>query len=268
MHDTVVGRLLRALRRRRGWRQRDLAAIADLSQSQVSMLERGHLEASTLALLRRTFAALDARIELVPSWRGADLERLLDQDHARLAAVVAGRLEALGWTPVTEVTYSEYGERGSIDMLGIDVAHRACAVIEVKTAITSAEAVGRKLDEKARLAPGIVAARWGWRPASVARILVLPETMRLRRRIEAEPALRRMLPPAASAIRAWLRTPAGPLAATWFLSDSGASGVGGVPRVRIRVRTAPVSVAISPQDAGGPSGASADPSNTAASSKR
>lgn len=268
MHDIVVGRLLRALRRRRDWRQSDLAARAGLSQSQVSTLERGHLEASTLASLRRTFAALDARIELVPSWRGADLERLLDEDHARLVAIVSGRLEALGWTAVTEVTYSEYGERGSIDVLGLDAAHRACVVIEVKTAITSAEAVGRKLDEKTRLAPGIVAARWDWRPASVARILVLPETMRLRRRIDAEPALRRMLPPAASDIRAWLRRPAGPLAATWFLSDSGARGSGGVPRVRMRVRTIPASVARSERAEGGRPDGSVGSSKTARGSRR
>ena len=241
---------------------------AGLSQSHVSTLERGQLEGSSLALLRRAFAALDARIELVPSWRGADLERLLDQDHARLVAVAAGRLEARKWMPVTEVTYSEYGERGSIDLLGLDAAHRACVVIEVKTAIASAEAVGRKLDEKARLAPRIVASRWGWHPTSVARILILPETMRLRRRIEAEPALRRMLPPNAAAIRAWLRRPAGTLAATWFLADSGASGVGDVPRVRIRVRTAPTSVAGSTRASELPSPAGPSHSTTAARSRR
>lgn len=268
MHDIVVGRLLRGLRRRRGWRQQDLATRAGVSQSQVSTLERGHLEGSTLALLRRAFGALDARVELVPSWRGADLERLLDQDHARMVAVVASRLEALGWTPVTEVTYSEYGERGSIDVLGLDAVHRACVVIEVKTSITSAEAVGRKLDEKTRLAPGIVAARWSWRPDSVARILVLPETMRLRRRIEAEPALRRMLPPAGSTIRRWLRRPDGPLAATWFLSDSGASGLGGVPRVRIRARAAPASGARTGQRPLPPADGSGGSSKTAASVKR
>jgi hypothetical protein len=51
----------------------------------------------------------------------------------------------------------------------------------VKTDIASSEAIGRKVDEKARLAPAIVHARHGWTPVSVGRILVMPESMRLRR---------------------------------------------------------------------------------------
>ena len=238
MNDVVAGRVIRALRRRRGWRQLDLATRAGISQSQVSAMERGHLHATSLGAIRGLYAALDARLELAPSWRGADLDRLLDAEHAHVAGTIARRLEAIGWTVALEVTYSEFGERGSIDVLGLDAARRACFVGEVKTAIASTEAVGRKLDEKARLAPGIIARRWGWRPVAVARILVLPETMRLRRLFDREPVLRQMFPAAASTIRAWLRRPAGPLAGTWFLSDSTGSGLRGTSGPRIRVRAA------------------------------
>ena len=115
-------------------------------------------------------------------------------------------------------------------------------MIEAKTAIASVESVGRKLDEKARLAPRIVERQAGWRPAAVARVLVLPETMRLRRLFDREPVLRQMLPAAATRIRAWIRNPSGTLAGTWFLSDSGRSGLRGLQGPRIRVRAAPLNV--------------------------
>jgi hypothetical protein len=118
-----------------------------------------------------------------------------------------------------EATYSEWGERGSIDILAIQPGARAALVVEVKTELGSAEAVGRKLDEKARLAAGIVERTEGWRPAVVGRALALPERGALRRTLKATPALRRMLPDDARTIRGWLRAPTGPVAVVWFLPD-------------------------------------------------
>jgi hypothetical protein len=143
----------------------------------------------------------------------------LDEDHTRVVAEVARRLEHLGWAVELEVTYSEFGERGSIDVLGLRPAERAIAVIEVKTDIPSSEALGRKVDEKARLAPGIVAARHGWNAASVGRIVVMPDTSRLRRLVERHAVIGRMFPVDALAIRRWLRRPSGAMAGLWFLSD-------------------------------------------------
>src|SRR3990172_5085798 len=79
--DMTVGLVLRALRIRRGWRQRDLAARVGCSQSVVSRIESGHLGGVTVDLLRRLFETLDARLELLPRWRGADLERVADAGH-------------------------------------------------------------------------------------------------------------------------------------------------------------------------------------------
>jgi len=214
MQDVTIGRVLRALRRRRGWRQIDLAVRAGISQRHISSIERGYLEGASLRTLQRVFAALEARVEVVASWRGADLDRLIDEDHARLVGAAARRLEAAGWIVRLEATYSEYGERGSIDILALRPVERACLVVEVKSAIGSAESTGRKLDEKARLAPAIVANREGWRPETVGRVLVVPDTTSLRRLFAREPILARMLPVEALAVRAWLRRPVGPLAAT------------------------------------------------------
>lgn len=218
MDDRTSGLVIRALRHRRGWRQADLAARAGVSQSTISRAERGWLEDLTLRVIRAIFAALEARVQLAPRWKGAELERLLDEDHSAVVAEVTQRLESLGWAVQIEVTYSEYGERGSIDVLGTRAAERAIVVVEVKTDIASSEAVGRKLDEKARLAPGIVRERLGWSPVSVGRLVVLPESMRLRRVVGRHPVLARMFPIDAAAIRRWLRRPTGTLAGLWYLS--------------------------------------------------
>ena len=184
----------------------------------VSRVEAGHLAEVTVDLLRRLFAALEARLELLPRWRGADLERLLDADHASLVASIVNRLERSGWDVAVEVTYSEYGERGSIDVLATRGGALAALVVEAKTEIVSAERVGRKLDEKARLAPKIVRDRYGWTPASVGRVVALPDRSTLRRTVAATPVLGRMFPADARGLRRWLSQPVGAHAGLWFLS--------------------------------------------------
>jgi transcriptional regulator with XRE-family HTH domain len=220
MDDRTVGLVLRALRRRRGWRQSDLAARAGCSQALVSSVERGHGGATTVDTLRLLFGAVDARLLLEPRWRGAELDRLLDSEHAAISVSLAARLEAAGWAALVEVTYAVGSERGSIDVLGVDAARRAALVCEVKTDIPSAEATGRKVDEKRRLAPAIVRSRLGWTPDSVGAVLVLPESTRLRDILVGPAAiLTRMFPIDARGVSAWLREPIGPLAATLFLRN-------------------------------------------------
>ena len=204
--------VLRALRRRRGWRQRDLAERAACSQAVVSSIERGHLARSTVESIRALFGALDARLQLAPSWRGAELDRLLDHDHSLVDDAAAKRLERAGWSVHLEVTYDTGRQRGSIDVLGINPAKRAVFAGESKTDLASSEAVGRKLDEKARLAPEVVRRGFGWSPVAVAAVRVMPESPRLRRLIDASPVLRRMFPIASRAAERWLRRPVGAFA--------------------------------------------------------
>ena len=52
MDDRRVGALIRALRRRFGWRQEDLGERADVSQGLISLLERGHIEQVSLRTIR------------------------------------------------------------------------------------------------------------------------------------------------------------------------------------------------------------------------
>lgn len=183
MDDASVGRSIRALRNRRGWRQSDLAGVVGLSQSLVSRAERGHVESLSIRSVRAMFAALDAGCTLTPWWRSGQLERLLDEEHAALTARAVGLLRAAGWQVEVEATFSVYGEKGSIDVLALRPAERTALMVEVKSTITSTEELHRSADKKARLLPRIVAERHGWRPVVVARVLVIADTTTNRRRV-------------------------------------------------------------------------------------
>ena len=163
--DRRVGLIVRMLRRRRGWRQRDLAARSGLSQSFVSQLERGHVDRVSVGTLRQVLGALDARAALEVRWRGGDVDRLLDERHAALVGEIVGQLRHSRWLTAVEVTYARFGERGSIDVL----AHRpdvgALLIVEVKSELTSLEETLRRLDQKVRLAPEIARERLDGRPS-------------------------------------------------------------------------------------------------------
>lgn len=212
-----IGATLRALRRRRGLSQRRLGDMAGLSQSTVSRVERGHLGSLSVDALARIFAVLDARIRIEIDWRGGGADRLLDQRHADLLAALANEFVKGGWETLPEVTYAHFGERGSIDLLGVHAATRSVAVAEVKSQLNSLEETLRRHDVKVRLAPRIVRDRLGWSPRHVGRILILPEDRTARRRVAAQSTiLDAALPARGHAIRAWLRHPVGPLAGIWF----------------------------------------------------
>src|SRR5688572_30695148 len=90
MDDRRVGLVIRALRRRRGWRQVDLAMRANVSESVIGRAEAGHIDALTLRSARRIASALDVRLDVSARWRGGELDRLLDSRHAAISGVAAG----------------------------------------------------------------------------------------------------------------------------------------------------------------------------------
>lgn len=234
MDDVKLGRVIRALRRRRGWRQCDLAARAGCSQTAISFIERGHVDRLSVRRMRGVAAALDARFEGVLSWRGCELDRLLDARHASLVETAADRYRRLGWDVHVEVTYSRYGERGAIDLLAVRPNLRAAAVNEIKSEIGALEELNRRLDQKVRLAGEICHERFGWRPTAVARVLVVPDDRTIRRIIAAH---RRTFAATywanALEFRGWLANPTGHVSAIWFLS---ASSPGNARRVRTGTR--------------------------------
>jgi transcriptional regulator with XRE-family HTH domain len=218
--DRRVGLIVRMLRRRRGWRQLDLAARSRCSQSFVSQVERGHLERASLADLRRVLGALDARGVLDVRWRGGEVDRLVDHDHAAMAGGFVEKLGKFGWSTAIEVTYARFGERGSIDVLAFRES-RSLLVVELKTEMTSLEETLRRLDQKVRLGPSIAAERLGWTAASASRLLVLPESTTTRRRLATHAAvLDAALPMRGVELRRWLKSPIGICAGIGILPPS------------------------------------------------
>jgi len=228
--DARIGRALRQLRRRRGLRQVDVAARARVAQTTVSMAERGNIGSLSLAVTRRLFAAVDAGFEGLVLWRGGGIDRLLDEHHARLVGASVGSLSALGWRVIVEATYSVFGERGSIDVLAGHDATRSLLVEEVKSELTSIEAVGRKTDEKLRLARRVLCRdRFGWTPIAAARVLVLPATDTARRSVVRHAAiLDAAFPVRGREVTRWLRRPAGDLSGVLFVADTSGHAVSGL----------------------------------------
>src|SRR6266508_913264 len=131
MRDLEVGRLLRLLRIRRGWRLRDVADRAGLSLATIGRTELGSI--TSVAVVRAHAAVLDIRVEWRVVGRGADVARLLDEEHAAIVEALAASMGRQGWRVEVESSYNEYGERGRIDLLAFDPGSRELAVVEVKT---------------------------------------------------------------------------------------------------------------------------------------
>ena len=249
--DVRIGRVCRALRRRKGWRQVDLALRAGCHQTTISGIELGRASSLSVARLRSIFAALDARYEGLVLWRGGELDRLLDERHAALVDAATATFARAGWVVLPEVSFSVFGERGSIDLLAAHAATRTAAVCEMKTQIGSVEETLRRHDAKVRLAPGILRERLGWRPLRVVRLLVMPEAATLRRTVDRHRnSFDSVYPGTSRAVRALVARPgwepggptplggAGSLLAggIWFLSLKSAALGARKPVGRSRVR--------------------------------
>src|SRR5690349_12135193 len=108
-----LGRSIRAIRIRLGWRQQDLANRARVSRPFVSKLERGLARTTELRRIDAVCAALGADLDVRIRWRGEALDRLLDEAHAAIVDAVVALLRPLGWELALEVTFNEFGDRGS-----------------------------------------------------------------------------------------------------------------------------------------------------------
>lgn len=227
MDDSRIGRALRELRRRRRLRQIDVAASARVSQATISLIERGHVSRLSLATVREVFAAVEAGFESNVIWRGGGLDRLLDERHVGLVSATLTMLRRLGWEVAVEVTYSVYGERGSIDILAFNAALRIALVIEVKTELTSVEQLGRKLHEKVRLVrTRLCLERFGWKPVALGRLVILPATDTARRNVAQNDAVLETLFPARGRdVRSWLRKPVGDIAGLLFVASTNGRSV-------------------------------------------
>ena len=243
MDDLKVGTVVRAVRRRRNLRQRDVAALAGVSQWAVSMVERGQLDRLPVMTIRRIAWALEIRTPFEPKWRGGELPRLVDARHAALVEQVVLRLASCGWEIAVEHTFSRFGEHGSVDVIGWRVAERALLLVEVKAELDDMQNMLSVLDRKVRLVPPLLAADRGWRAAVIGVILVMPDRSTYRDGVARfQATFAAALPSRNVEIRRWVARPGpNPLRGTWFLPLSGSSthmeSRGGPRRVRTSSRS-------------------------------
>ncbi len=236
MDDQRLGSAIRAVRIRRRLRQAEVAQRAGVSQSLVSLVERGHLDQLSLAALRHVGAALDLRVDVVARWRGGELDRLLNARHSALHENVAQMFDRTpGWLIAPEVSFNVYGERGVIDLLAFHPSTRSLLAVELKTEIVDVQELVGTMNRKVRLARGVALER-GWQAGSVSGWLVVASSTTNRRRILAH---RTMLRAAFSGdgriMRRWLLDPKGSVAglSMWSPTNPGGTGSGLAPVKRV-----------------------------------
>jgi transcriptional regulator with XRE-family HTH domain len=231
--DQRIGATLRAIRIRKRWRQADLAARAGVSRWVVLRIERGRLGRIGLAKLRQVTAALDVRLDLLVRWQGGDLDRLINARHAAMHEAMARFFAAHDpWVAEPEVSFSIWGERGSVDILCWHAPTASLLVVELKTELVDVNDLLATLDRKRRLAAEIASSR-GWRPSLVGSWVVMADSRTNRRAVAGHAGvLRAKLPVDGRSVAGWLRRPSGPLNALSFLPS--------VQGVNLRADPAPV----------------------------
>lgn len=206
MRDMAAARLMRLARIRFDLRQRDVAARARISRTSVAEHELGRIEGATVRSLRTHAEALGLRLDL--TLRGPTGELLRDEEHALLTQWVKRQLEPMGWLTEPEVSFSIFGERGRIDLLGWHPQQRILLIDEQKTDLTDIQDLLGTLHAKERLAMRIARER-GWNAEAVAVLLVVTKTSRNIRTVSRFSALFERFDLRGAAAVRWLRQPAG-----------------------------------------------------------
>lgn len=216
MDDVQLGRACRMARVRLRLRQADVGAGARVSQSLVSRIERGDLDRIPLATVRRVAGRLGISVDLRARWRGGELDRMLAAAHSLLQDEVAAALRAAGWDVVPEVTFSIYGERGSVDILARHPPTGVLLVVEIKTQLVDVGELLSTFDRKRRLTPAVATAR-GWPIGPVSAWVVMAEGRTNRRHVATHRHIvRAALPADGRTMHPWLRQPGHPVAALSF----------------------------------------------------
>lgn len=186
MRNVALGRLLRMVRIRRGMRQSDVAQLAGISPSVVARQERGVIR--SVHTLERHAAALDLRLDLRLSGRAGELVRLADEEHAAIVELIAGWLRGEGFVVELEASFSEWGERGRIDLLAYDPRTRLLVIVEVKTLLLDLQELLGSASVRERLA-STIAGRRGWTVDRVVTLLAVADGAVNRSVVRQHPAL-------------------------------------------------------------------------------
>lgn len=227
------GRSVRELRLRRRWTQSDLGERVGVSRSVVGRIERGAISNIPFGRLVAVADVLDGRLDLDFRWRGEALDRLVDERHAAIVDALVGLFRSARWEVAVEVTFSIYGERGSIDVFAWHPIRHVVAVNEVKASVGEAGNTLLGVDRKSRLAPKIAKDR-GWPCTGVARFLVVADGSTSRDRISRHAdTFRGAFPAGGRECLAYIRDPVGePPSGILFLTPRNARGVSSTARAR------------------------------------
>ena len=208
-----------------------------MSRQQYGRIERGELRSVPLGHLDRVCMALGADLDVRVRWHGEGLDRLLDAAHADLVNRTVRLLTVRGWTTAVEVSFSRYGERGSVDVIGWHAPTATLLVVEVKSVVPDVQAMIAAHDRKARLG-GVIGRERGWDPRSVGRLLIVADGATARSRVrEFADLFAAAYPQRAVGVRRWLRRPLGPLAGLMFLHNATRDGATKRITGRQRVRS-------------------------------
>ena len=230
------GRVVRALRIRHGWTQAVLAQRCGLSRSVIGRIERGEINRIAWADLLAVADPLGIRLELDARWQGARVDALLDERHAATVEAAVDLLNRHGWLADVEVTFSEFGERGSIDVVGRHQRTGLILVIEVKSSIGDVNQTVIGVDRKTRLMPAIARQR-SWPCRGVASLLLITDGSTNRDRVARHAAtFNSAFSVRGRAMRAWLRDPALPPPRGLLFVEVRNARRAGVDRQRVRAR--------------------------------
>lgn len=235
MDGRRVGRVLRAVRLHKRLRQIDVALAAGVSQSVVSRAERNQLHRVSVREIDLVAQVLDVSLFIDAKWNAGNVDRLIDRSHASIVEFVVKQLRELGWEVIVEFGFNHFGDRGSVDVLAWHPVTRTLLIIEVKSILTDLQATFMSLATKVRVVPMLARRDFGWDPAQVGRLLVMPGSTGNRSVVANHAAtFETLFPRRMPSLRTWLRRPDGPVAGLWFLSPSPGGTVTNVRRVRPR----------------------------------
>lgn len=203
-----IGGKVRALRKRRGWRQQDLAGRLGWSRELISRIENDRLDNVPFGKVQACINALGGFLRTDVLWHGEQLHRLMDARHAAIQNALVRLVESLGWTSRVEVSFNHYGDRGRIDVMAWHPRTGSLAVVEVESVLGDVQDTLGRLDVKVRLAREI-AGGIGWTVSSVVPVLVLAEGTTQRRHVAEHGALFGGFEVRGRSAMAWLRHPRG-----------------------------------------------------------
>jgi transcriptional regulator with XRE-family HTH domain len=237
MDDVRIGNTLRVIRVRKHLRQSDVARRAGTSRQLVGRIESGAAGRYPLDTIRAVANALGARFDGRLRYQGAELDRIINAAHAELHESIARYFGTLaGWIWLPEVTFSHYGERGTIDILAWHAKTRSLLIIELKTELADPQELVAVMNRRVRLGR-VIAEQQGWDPVTISAWVIVRRSRTERRRLlRHEGILRRAFPADGRAMRRWLRAPTGAVSALSLWTDVTAGGlrptIGATKRVR------------------------------------